>query len=311
MHVNHADQCPEPPAVEAYRLSYNPLRAHHPVCTAVEWRTVRPAVLAFARSLPSPTPARAQVVLGHTLSLVVWVHRNGGRLDADMVFASRTIEAYVAQRNGAKATVRSLLRSVAEANGVPQEPTVASYAKPALQQPYAAHEEDALWRFARNVSNETLSISLRALLVLGFGCGISRSDLRPVSADSVHEHHGDDQPIWHVATNGRCVPVAAPYAAELQAVCQARPTGRLIGRIDGENLTAHLTKRVNDYLIEPRLTPDRLRATWMCRHLQSNVALLDLLAWSGLHTCEAIDGYLPYVTAHASSCVAAAESQDL
>lgn len=313
--MNQANRRIEPPEVEAYRLKYNPLRAHNPVCTAAEWQSVRLAVLAFARAVPSPTPARAQFVLGHTLGLAIWVHRNGGDVDASVVFAPRTIESYVAQRQGAKASVRSILRTVAEANGVAQEQTVASYAKPPLQQPYTAHEETALWRFARNVSNKTYSVSLRALLALGFGCGLSRSDLRPVTAASVHEHSSRDplveSPSLHVTTNGRCVPVAEPYVQELRDVCLARPTGRLIGRIDGENLTAHLVKRVNDYLIDPRLSPDRLRATWMCRHLQSGAPLLDLLAWSGLHTCEAIDGYLPYITAHAASCDAAPESQDL
>ena len=195
-------------------------------------------------------------------------------------------------------TRRSALRRLATANGVKVVSTdVPGYKSKGPKKPYSTAEVAALWQCARTLKNPR-QVSLRALLVLGFGCGLSRDALRGVSAASAHRH-GD---VVHVRSSGHCVPVLPDYVEELDDVCRSRPTGQLIGHVYSKNLTQKHVEMVSGRSGVPELSADRLRATWIVHHLNAGTRLVDLVAWAGLCSCEALDGYLPFADQPSGAC---------
>jgi hypothetical protein len=279
--------------------SYNPLRAKPAQCTETEWAQIRPFVLAVAAPLDQ-TPRGIRPYLTAATALGVWAVRNGFELDIRTTLTQEAIEHVSASRPSNQGTFRSTLRSIAKAHNLDLGVTGVKMAKAPLKAPYTEADEVALWQFARNIGNEQRQISLRALLLLGFGCGLARNDLRGVAAADIHSHRADRHTCIRV--RGRCAPVRHDYTDELEWVCRNRPEGWLIGNHGGQNLTTRHVEWVGEREGVPSLSPDRLRATWICRHLSDGVALMDLLRWSGLQGCESLDAYLQHLTPPMASC---------
>ena len=287
------------PETETVVHSYNPLRAKPAQCEEAEWARIRPFVLAAVAPLDQ-TPRGIRPYLTAATALGVWALRNGFELNVRITLTADAIEHVAATRPTNRATFRSTLRSIAKVHGIEVGATCVKMAKAPLKAPYIEEQEAALWRFARNLGNERRQTSLRALLLLGFGCGLARNDLRGVTAADAHSHVDDRR--TYIRVRGRCAPVRHDYTDELEWVCRNRPDGWLIGNHGGQNLTTRHVEWVGEREGVPSLSPDRLRATWICRHLSDGVALMDLLRWSGLQGCESLDAYLEYVTPPTAIC---------
>ena len=81
------------------------------------------------------------------------------------------------------------------------------YSKTSLKGPYSPEEIVALLNFADSHSSNHRSVSLKALITLGAGCGLSRADLRPIAAANFHLH--DDR--LFVVAKRRCALVLPDY----------------------------------------------------------------------------------------------------
>ena len=287
------------PETKTIVQEYSPLRAKPAQCTETEWALIRPFVLAVVAPLDQ-TPLGIRPYLTAATALGVWALRNGFELDIKAVLTTEAVEHVAATRPSNQGTFRSTLRSIAKAHNLDIGVTGVKMAKVPLKAPYTDTEEAALWRFARNLGNERRQTSLRALLLLGFGCGLARNDLRDVSAADAHSHLSDRS--TSIRVRERCVPVRADYLDELEWVCRNRGDGWLIGNHGGQNLTTRHVEWVGERQGVPTLSPDRLRATWICHHLNAGVTLADLMVWSGLQGCESLDAYLEYVTPPTASC---------
>ena len=279
--------------------AYSPLRAKPAQCTESEWGQIRPFVLAVAAPLDQ-TPRGIRPYLTAATALGVWAVRNGFELDIRTTLTADAIEHVAAKRPTNRATFRSTLRSIAKAHNLDLGVTGTKLAKAPLKAPYTVADEAALWQFTRNIGNEQRQISLRALLLLGFGCGLARNDLRGVTAADPHSHLSDRR--TSIRVRERCVPVRADYLDELEWVCRNRPEGWLIGNHGGQNLTTRHVEWFGERQGVPTLSPDRLRATWICHHLNAGVTLVDLMAWSGLQGCESLDAYIEFIDLPKSVC---------
>lgn len=288
---------PTPPApiagLHPLVWSYDPCRSKTRVCDRSEWGTVREHVIRLVAAAPEASGPGVRRYLSVSTRLAVHAYRNGWGLTPEILLSPQVVEHFIHTLAGSQATFRSQLRRLAAAHGLPSPEGGQTYARRPLRAPYEPAELEALWRFASALSNAHRRVSLQALLVLGVGFGLSRGDLRGVAASSLHQH--SRRLHLTVPSDGRCVPAASGWAARARQVAAARPSGPLIGRSSGVNLTDRHVEWVGDRAGVPRLSPDRLRASWLVALIASGTPLTDLVVWSGVRSAAALDPYLRHV----------------
>lgn len=135
-------------------------------------------------------------------------------------------------------------------------------------------------------------------MVLGAGCGLSRADLRPITATCFHRH--DDRLFIDAKT--RCALVLPEYIDLADEVMLARPEGQILGRRGGNDVTANICEWTANRPDVPRLSTDRLRATYVVALLDSGASLLDVLAFTGVRKTDSLQSYLEFVAPHESHC---------
>lgn len=279
-------------------LKYEPTRSRYAICSRDEWAAVRTHVIRLVSAAPEATGPGVRRYLSVSTRLAVHAHRNGWGLTPEILLSSPVVEHFTASLAGSQATFRSQLRRLSAAHGLPSSEGGLPYGRRDLRAPYEPAELEALWRFASALSNRHRQVSLQGLLVLGAGFGLARGDLRGVTASSLHPH--SRRLHLTVPSGGRCVPVLPGWGARARQVASARPSGPLIGRSSGVNLTDRHVEWVGDRAGVPRLSPDRLRAFWLVELIGAGGALTDLVASSGVASAAALDPYLRHVAASRS-----------
>lgn len=279
---------------------YDPLRSRISLCSPDEWQTVRPLVLTLISALPEASGPGVRRYLTVSTRLAVHALRHGWPLEPEQILSPAALDHFVANLPGSHATFRSQLRRLAAAHGLEPSPGGLLFPARDLRAPYDPSEVEALWRFASALSNRQRRLSLQGLLVLSAGFGLTRSDLRGVTAAHLHTHGRRMHLTVH--SDGRCVPAAAGWGPRARSLAAERPSGQLIGRPAGANLTARHVEWVGDRAGVPRLSPDRMRACWLVGRIAAGVPLPQLLAESGVRTAGALDGYLKFLPAPRSAC---------
>ena len=281
-------------------LSYDPRRGRSPLCSRTEWEEVRPLVLTLVSALPEASGPGVRRYLTVSTRLAVHAFRHGWPLEPEQILSPAALDHFVANLPGSHATFRSQLRKLAAAHGLEAAPGGLRFPARDLRAPYDPSEVEALWRFASALSNRQRRLSLQGLLVLGAGFGLARADLRGVTAAHLHTHGRRMHLV--VPSDGRCVPAAAGWGPRARRLAAERPSGQLIGRPAGTNLTTRHVEWVGDRAGVPRLSPDRLRACWLVGRIAAGVPLPQLLAESGVRTAGSLDGYLKFLPAPRSAC---------
>jgi hypothetical protein len=278
--------------------NYNGAHGKLGPCTAAEWEKVRPL---FRTALGPMSEMAPKTLRKYTCALVrvaVWTDTQGLPLTVANVLDAQVIEAYCSTLLVGAADARSRLRRIAQANGVNITTAPLGYTRRQVAAPYTSSELDALFAFAAGMTNANRRTSLLALLVLGAGAGLARSDLRGVCASSVHNH--DDQ--LFVLSGEYCAAVQAEYVAELTAVCQLRPAGQLIGNHHSKNVTSAHVSWVHGRVGVPELNADRLRSTYICTLIAERVALTDIMEWTGLTQMQTLINYWTHVPQLPARC---------
>jgi hypothetical protein len=278
--------------------SYNPLKSKFGLCTKDEWGQVAPTVRSAVSNLVGLNDRGIRPYLTAMTRISVWALREGLPLEVGILLAPRTIEAHIKSIEGSKATFRSQLRRLAEVNGAVSAPTAVQYARASYQPPYTSDDVHALLRFARSMSNLNRRRQLVGFILLGAGCGFSRSDLRGVSRTSVHRH---DERLY-VRTANRCTPVLEEFCAEFEDYLTWCADGPFIHTKPGANITDRMSAWVGNRQGVPRLSTDRLRAFFVVEHLRRGTPLLDLLSYCGFVRVDALEPYLQFVEIPKTPC---------
>ena len=277
--------------------SYNGAHGHSAPCTKAQWKKVRPGFVSTLAPLSDLSPRALRRYATAYARLATWALDNCLELDTSVLLTPEMTEAFLAAQPAGTADLRSTLRRLARENGVATTTGTIGYHKRRGAVPYEPSECDALLAFARNVANQERKVSLQVLLALGLGCGLARESLRGVTAESLHRHGSEP----FVRTGTRCARVRGEYLDLLEEVVRARPSGELIGP-RRRNITAEIVSWTAGRVGVPALSPDRLRATYICHWMKVGAPLLDLMAWTGTKTFENIGQYLAYVSPAAHEC---------
>ena len=94
----------------------------------------------------------------------------------------------------------------------------------------------------------------------------------------------------------RCVVVLAEWEDEVIDLARTAGSDYLIGgRSEAKNRVADLSKRLVRPVGHPRLSPGRLRSTWLRGHLEAGTRLPELCRAAGLQGFEVLSDLLPLV----------------
>jgi integrase len=209
---------------------------------------------------------------------------------AEVLLHPSVIERFTAHAPGlsgpARRTLRTNLRFLARVV-VPQlVPADAPLPRERAKAPYAAAEISGFLALAAAQPATARAMRATALVCLGAGAGLIRSDLRQARGTDVTRRSGGVV----VAVRGarpRTVPVLARYHSRLLEAAAFTGGGLLTGGGDParRNVTSPLTASLAGGTGLPRLDTSRLRATW----LAETAALIGLPAFlhaAGIRCCQ-------------------------
>lgn len=266
--------------------------------TPAQWTLAGPVVKTWVANMGFSTMKQSRLYLSAATSYAAWALTQGLDLDDKVLLTDQAINMFCAQQGRRAKTLRSSLRRIARANGTFVTTPGPRYSRASYKGPYSPEEIFALLAFANSHSSNHRSVSLKALVTLGAGCGLSRADLRPITATSFHLH---DERLF-IAAESRCALVLPEYVELANEIAFARPEGQLLGRREGKDVTANICGWTSNRSDVPRLSTDRLRATYVVTLIESEVSLLDVLTFTGVKKTDSLQSYLEFVTPPESHC---------
>lgn len=249
-------------------------------------------IMAFVRdsvTLAAPNTAyAAKLLMTSTLRYVTWCVRDMGfPLDAHTIWSIRAIDLYSTTANqqlaeGSRRNYRSQLMRISEVLLPHEHPEkVTALSQRQTSAPYSPAEIQKFRDWA--TGQLTLEKRDRAMLMLVLCAG---AGVRPGDIPLIHARHVrvDDEGILITipSDNPREVPLLAEWENWMTALLDRLPTDvALWGKVNRRrthNLTSAFTE--NSYGNPPRA--DRLRHTWMLRHLDAGVPMKDFCRAAGI-----------------------------
>ncbi|MGA2529099.1 MAG: hypothetical protein ABSG36_08045 [Acidimicrobiales bacterium] len=229
-----------------------------------------------------------------------WATAQGLPLDREAILDPAMVERFceVALSNGnTRATLRSDLRHMAPllTKSAPWEPRPVAIAKRQLAPPYGAFELEVLRHDALDQPTPARRRAARALLALGLGAGLDGRWLAQVGPDDVTCVDG----VVEIAVGEpapRRVVVVAEWENEVLDLAETASDGCLLGtRSDARNRVADLAKSLVRPAGHPRLSPGRLRSTWLLGHLSTGTRVTELCQAAGLRSLLVLSDLMVFV----------------
>lgn len=234
------------------------------------------------------------------LRLALWATSEGIVLDRDAILDPDTVERFCQvglAQDKSRATFRSDLRRMAPllTRRAPWRPRPAAMATRNVAPPYASGEVEVLIDDARHQPTAARRRGAGALLALGLGAGLDGRWVVRIGAEDVTERDGLVE-IRVGEPAPRSVVVRAEWEDSVRELAATAGGEYLIGgRSQARNRVADLTKRLIVPAGHPRLSPGRLRATWLLRHLEEGTRLPELCQAAGLQGFEVLSDLMPLV----------------
>jgi hypothetical protein len=247
-----------------------------------------------------PTERAVREAAGTLARLAAWALADGLPLDPEVVLDPAVVERYVtgrAQSQRSVATERALLRRLGRAatRHAPWEPRPAKLARRSVSAPYTPDEIAALWRIARSQPTASLRQIATATLLVGLSAGADGRWLPALRPSDVSRRHGAVL-VAFPEPNARIVPALATYEEELEAFARSVTTKYLIGSTEpSRNLVSHALGRLHGDDTGLRISPARLRSTWLKTHILLGTYLPDLARAAGISGITVLSDLLPFV----------------
>jgi hypothetical protein len=269
--------------VDSYIAGWKPA-AGTPAAAAVFARAV------VAASAP-PRAERAKSLLWGASKLAAWAIGLGMEPAAEVLLHPSVIERFTVHAPGmtgaARRTLRANLRFLARAVVPHLDPADAPLPRERAKAPYSAAEIAGYLALADAQPTPGRRSRATALVCLGAGAGLIRSDLRNVRGTDVCARSGGVIVKVRGGRAPRAVPVLARYHAPLLPAAGFAGESFLTGgdRPERGNITNPLTRSLAGGAGLPPLDTSRLRATW----LAECAALIGLPAFmhaAGISCCQ-------------------------
>jgi integrase len=254
-----------------------------------------PQAAAFARQVvTSAAPAgreRAKNLLWAAGKLAGWAVPLGLDPVPEVLLHPSVIERFAAHAPGlsgpARRTLRTNLRFLAR-TVVPQlVPADAPLPRERAKAPYAPAEISGFLALADAQPTAARRMRAAALVCLGAGAGLIRSDLRAVRGTDICRRSGGVIVTVRGGRAPRAVPVLARYHDRLLASAEFAGEHLLTGGADPgrHNISNPLTRSLAGGAGLPALDTSRLRATWLADAAQLT-GLATFLHAAGISCCQ-------------------------
>ena len=272
--------------------TYNPAIGRHHLVDAQEWAQIGALVREICSPFERLKGEQIRPYLRAGTKITAFVLRQGGELTIETVLAPRTIEGFLRQQPVRAQDEEPYLWRLARAHLTvgAQAPVNHQIGRREPKAPYNLEEIEALLSAARAQSTELRRLNVLAIVVLGAGAGLVRASVRDVCASDVHRHEDG----VFVMTLGRCARVLPEFRDDLEELVAARPKGRLLGTAQPKFSTVKAHQWLDGRRGIPRLSVDRLRATYIVTMLNSAVSIHEVMSSTGLHSWNALARYATY-----------------
>jgi hypothetical protein len=248
----------------------------------------------------SPPSRDAPMFASRTAMLLAWCHGQGLDLVPEVVLQPDTIDRFVAHgcahlSPGSQSNYRSVLYRIGEStlgNDVYAPRRLPLSASDPVE-PYSESEERALVGWIRGLPTSSMRDGALAVLGLGFGAGLTSSEMTRLRASEV-ESTSSGLVIGVEGARARRVPVTARWELHVREAVDAA-SGGLLFRPDRTRVVGSHVSRFVERLPRgdaPKLSTQRLRATWVVRHLEAGAPINVLAAAAGVGP-ERLVRYVP------------------
>ena len=265
-----------------------------------DWEKVRPFVTAWVSQLGEIELGRLGRLLGLLARLAVWADRQSLPLDPEVVLDPDMVERFVTEtvpHDRSASTYRSDLRriGIALTRKAPWESQPAGLARREVADPYTSIELEQLKVDALAQATRLRRRAARAVLALGAGAGLDGRWVGRVAGGDVVKV-GTAVLVKVGERSAREVPVLATWEEEVLDLATSAGTQFLIGgRSLAPNRVSDLIYRLEVPRDHPKLSPARLRSTWLVTHLTMGTRLPELARAAGLRGVFVLSDLLPHV----------------
>ena len=232
-----------------------------------------------------PSDRDAQAITSRIAMLVGWCHSQGLEMLPEVVLHPDTIDRFIVHgcshlTPGSQSNYRSVLHRIGASQLGPDmyPPRRLPLTSSDPVESYLELEERALLSWARGLSTPSMRDDALVVLSLGLGAGLTSGEMTRLCASSV-EAAGAGIALMVEGPRARRIPVTARWEPDLRAATD-RAKGSLLFRPDRTRPQAAHISRFVERLPRgdaPKLSTQRLRATWVVRHLETGVPI-NLLA---------------------------------
>lgn len=279
---------------------------YEPRLNTATWLLIAPFVAASVAACADATPYETRVLTGAATRLTAWTWLNAGLpLERDVVFNRDVIARFIAvgcsnMKPAVRGNLRSqLLRMSESLLGPAAAPRRLSPLPPSdPTAPYTHQEIVSLRNWADTQSTAQRRDNARVLLALGAGAGLSAIEIGELRVGSIH-HDNSGVLISVEGDRPRTVPVLREWETALVERCAQLSQDRYAFR---ENHTTFYPNLVTNFVDRSRVVgvrpqSQRLRSTWIVRHLEAATPVPLLMHAAGVESLEALTRYVRFVPA--------------
>jgi hypothetical protein len=270
------------------------------------WETVAEFTRSATTDFNPRRPAEARDVLFGVGRLSDWTTQVAGHpLDRRVVFDPRNIDDFVKRgypvaESTRRAVVRHYLHRVSAELGYGNEERRRARTKPTGDPlaPYTPLELADFRMTGRTASTPKRKRNWSAALALGAGFGVKTTEMFTLRPE--HIAVGNGAPVLTVPKDERQVVCLPEWEGDVLAAISDRPAREPIFNFDGTipDPSSYLTKFLGQVAVNRNhsFTVDRLRTTWIVRHLSAGTPVQAILRGLGAESTRPVDRCLKYVS---------------
>lgn len=243
------------------------------------------------------------------MRLVTWASGELIPLDREAIFDPAVIEAFCSialasehSRGTHRSDLRRMGRQLTKRAAFEQPPEAMAWRH--VAPPYSPGEIESLMLDALAQPTATRRRAARGFHALGLGAGLDGRWVATVGPEHVAVVGGFVE-VRVGEPASRSVVVRQGFEKEVLELAASAGEGCLIGRRStARNRVGDLVKSLVVPAGHPRLSPARLRASWLCWHLEQRTRLPELCEAAGLPGFEVLSDLLPYLNPLSGEMVA-------
>jgi hypothetical protein len=254
------------------------------------WAAIAPLAREWVEIVAPQTRDQAVELMSRTAAFLVWLYEQGVDLRPEVALAPSTLDRYVKVgcahlAPGTRTNYRRLLRKIGRAvlgpPMYPERPLGLPKSDPSL--PYTRDDEGALSAWVHGLPTERQRDGATALLGMGLGAGLRSREMHAARADWV-ESTATGTAITVPGAHPRRVPVVARWEWAIDHAVTVADSGLLFlpKRHSQHRKTVSAFTENLPSTYRPKLSVQRLRITWIVRHLDGQVSPNVLAAAAGV-----------------------------